>query len=94
MRRPPPHLAVSESIPSPTGGWNARDALSDMPPEDAVSLENFFPTTTSVNLRNGYTNFATGFGSQVETVMGYNGGATQKLFGVTAAGSIFDATAG
>lgn len=92
--RMPPHLAVSRSLSAPTGGWNARDALGDMPPEDAVTLENWFPSTTSVNLRNGYSVWASGFGGQVETVMGYNGASTQKLFGITAGGSIFDATAG
>jgi hypothetical protein len=64
-----------------------------MPSNDAVALENWFPFTTSVNLRNGYTQWATGFPSAVQTVMGYQGGTTSKLFGI-AGTSIYDATAG
>jgi hypothetical protein len=68
------------SIPAPCGGWNARDVLADMPPTDAVSLVNWFPGTTSVNARFGYTNYATGFSGQVETLTAYAGGAANQLF--------------
>lgn len=83
----------AHTIPAPVGGWNARDSLADMPPQDAVQLENWFPNTTSVDLRNGYTQHATGLGSQVETVMAYTGSTTEELFGITANGRIYDATA-
>lgn len=63
-----------------------------MPPDDAVSLENWFPKTTSVDLRGGYTQWATGLGGQCETLLAYNGSTTQKLFGVTNGGKIFDCT--
>lgn len=95
LMRPRPlqkYRAVSESLPAPVGGWNAKDSLGEMPKEDAVSLENWFPRTTSVDLRSGYSQWATGLGGQVETVMAYNGSTTQKLFGITAGGSIFDCT--
>lgn len=42
-----------KTLPAPTGGWNARDALSDMPETDAVALVNFFPETTDCVLRFG-----------------------------------------
>ena len=45
--------SVVKTLPAPTGGWNARDALSAMPPEDAVALVNYFPQTTDVILRYG-----------------------------------------
>lgn len=45
--------SVVKTLPAPTGGWNARDALSAMPEEDAVALVNFFPETTDVLLRYG-----------------------------------------
>lgn len=45
--------SVVKTLPAPTGGWNARDALSAMPEEDAVALVNFFPQTTDVLLRYG-----------------------------------------
>lgn len=82
---------VSASLPSPVGGWNARDALSEMPPTDAVTLENWFPSTTSVNLRSGYTAWATGFPSAVNTILAYQGGSTSKLFGI-AGSEVYDAT--
>ncbi|MDO8707030.1 MAG: hypothetical protein Q7J84_19045, partial [Sulfuricaulis sp.] len=64
-----------------------------MDEKDAVLLTNFFPSTTSVNLRGGYSQFATGFGAQVETVISYSGATTNKMFGI-AGGSVYDATAG
>ena len=85
--------ARSKSLPAPVGGWNARDSIADMDEKDAVILENFFPSTTSVNLRGGYSQYATGLGAQVETVISYSGAATNKLFGI-AGGSVYDATAG
>lgn len=85
--------ARSKSLPAPVGGWNARDSIADMNEKDAVILENLFPSTTSVNLRGGYSQHATGFGAQVETLISYSGAATNKLFGI-AGGSVYDATAG
>lgn len=41
------------SLPAPTGGWNARDALSNMGKQDAVAMENWFPATTDVVFRYG-----------------------------------------
>lgn len=45
-------------IPAPIKGWNTRDALDAMDPQDAVLLDNWFPDTTGVNVRNGYVQFA------------------------------------
>ena len=50
-----PFSAITASITSPIGGWNARDSIAEMPATDAVVLENFFPTPTDVQLRLGYT---------------------------------------
>ena len=41
------------SLPPPVGGWNARDALANMAPTDAVTLDNLFPGVSSVTLRGG-----------------------------------------
>lgn len=96
QRKPRPlnAKAVSASISSPVGGWNARDALAEMDPTDAVSLVNWFPSTTSVNLRSGYSQWATGLGGQVQSLFAYTSGTADKLFGVTAGGNIYNATAG
>jgi hypothetical protein len=86
--------ARSTSIAAPVGGWNARDSLADMDKMDAPNLENWFPTTTEVVLRNGYTQFATGMASQVESLLNYTGGSADKLFAFTANGKIYEVTAG
>lgn len=81
-RKPPikRHTARSQSLPAPVGGWNARDAKADMDPADAIELINWFPKTTTCQVRFGYSDHATGLGGQCETVMSYQGGATSKLF--------------
>lgn len=79
------------SIPAPVGGWNVRDSLANMSPTDAVTMTNFFPTVSSVNLRGGYTKWSTGITGQVDTVMAYETGSVSKLFGI-AGGSIYNCT--
>jgi hypothetical protein len=83
----------SSSLPAPVGGWNARDGINDMEATDAVWLTNWYPTPTEVALRYGYSQWATGLGSQVETLMSYGSGTANKLFAI-AGGSIYDVTAG
>ncbi len=95
MRRPMAKRAVatSRSLPAPVGGWNARDSIADMDEKDAVILTNLFPSTTSVNLRGGYSKFSTGYPGQVETVMSYASGTANKLFGISGT-AVYEATAG
>lgn len=81
-------------IPAPIGGWNARDSIADMSPTDAVSLTNWFPTTSDVMVRLGFTKFATGLPGQVETLMPYNpASGAQKLFAASGT-AIYDVSAG
>lgn len=83
------------SLPAPIGGWNARDSLANMEPTDAVNLENMFPTVSNVVLRGGYTKFATGLGGQVQTLMAYSAGNSQKLYAIAATtNAVYDVTAG
>jgi len=80
------------SIAAPVGGWNARDPIGAMGPLDAVYMDNYIPKTTTVALRSGYTNYATGIVGDVETLAAYNSATTEKLF--AAAGSnVYDVTA-
>jgi hypothetical protein len=86
-------IATVRSVMAPTGGVNARDAWANMPPTDAIVLDNWFPTPSYVAIRNGSQTWATGLTtSPVETVAAYNGTTQRKLFGI-AGGSIFDCTA-
>lgn len=79
------------SLPPPVGGWNARDALANMAPTDAVTLTNLFPGVSSCDLRGGNVQQCTGMSGQVETLMVYNGAAVSEMFAIDAAGlSIYD----
>jgi hypothetical protein len=82
-----------QSLPAPIGGWNVRDSIANMDTLDAVQLTNLFPTVNNVVLRGGYTKYSTGIPGQVETLMGYSSGVTNKLFAI-AGTSIYDCTAG
>ena len=83
-KAPAPGRAVS--LPAPTGGWNARDSVAKMPPDDAVSLINWWCKPTYVEMRYGYSRYATGITGWVETLMAYTGGTTEKFF--AAAGTV------
>jgi hypothetical protein len=98
MRRPardkaPNRGPVSNvvSIPAPVGGWNARDGFTEMDAIDAVTLTNWFPATTECILRSGHTEHATGLPSQVETILCYSGGTTDKMFAISN-GSVYETT--
>jgi len=83
---------VAQTIPAPIGGWNRRDALDIMPPQDAVTLDNWFPAIGKVVLRKGFIEHLTGLGSgNVDTLAEYNAGTTRKLL-AGANGNIYDAT--
>lgn len=45
-------------VPAPIMGWNTRDALDAMDPQDAVLLDNWLPDAGGVNLRNGFVSYA------------------------------------
>lgn len=78
-----------ESLPPPVGGWNARDALANMAPTDAVQLTNMFPGVSSCDLRGGSTAWGTGMSGDVQSLFTYNGGATSKMFAADATGLKF-----
>lgn len=82
-------VSRTASIQAPTGGLNARDAIANMKETDAVTMTNWFPSTASVDIRNGYQSHATGITGNVETLMSYNYGATEELYAVVD-GDIFD----
>lgn len=87
-------VAQSQSLAAPIGGLNARDSVALMPETDAVILDNWFPSTTSVDLRKGHSRHAT-FTGLCESILAYNG-MSRKLFVAvnTTNDLIIDATAG
>lgn len=79
-------------MPPPVGGWNARDALAAMPPEDAVVLDNWFPGLGSVRTRGGGTAYSNTLGGAVRTVFEFNAKTTRKFLAM-ANGKIWDISA-
>lgn len=85
-------VSRTASILAPVGGWNARDPISLMPARDAVTLDNFFPRATVVELRDGCADHATGLSGTPETLVAYNSTTTEKMFAASG-GNIYDVTA-
>lgn len=93
-RRPPfrgPNADV-RSVPSPVGGWNARDSIDAMAEDEAVNLVNWFPGQGECVLRNGHASHATGLGGTVEALGEFNAGSTRKMF-AGANSKLWDVTA-
>lgn len=86
-------ISQTTSIPAPVKGLNARDAIANMDPTYALSLDNYFCTPTTADIRNGSTTWATGLGAWVETLMHYNSGNATNQFGI-AGGKIYETTSG
>jgi hypothetical protein len=55
-----------------------------------VALINWFPLTTDVMFRKGYTQWATGINGTVQSLMVYNGPTQSKMIGATNGGSFYD----
>jgi hypothetical protein len=91
LSQPKKFSAKTASVPSPIGGWNARDSLAQMAPTDAVQMVNWYPTPTDVTMRKGYTKSSTGITGSVNTLMNYPTTSGYKLFAV-ASTKIYDAT--
>lgn len=88
-------VSQSISLPAPVGGLNARDSVANMPATDALVLDNWFPTPTSVDVRRGYGSYAT-FTGACETIIVYTGLTSTKIFVAVNAtnDAIYDATSG
>ncbi len=84
-------ISRTYSVPSPTKGWNTLDSIAAMDSKYAVILQNFIPTASSVSLRKGCTEWATGMNGRVETVAAWNGNNSSKLFAAVD-GKIYDVT--
>lgn len=82
-RRRVPIAAATCTNETPTGAAKTSAAFI---------LDNYFPSTADVKLRNGYLNWATGITGNVETLAPYTAGTTQKLF-AAAGTAIYDVTA-
>lgn len=85
--------AVTRSVPAPTRGWNARDSIAAMHPQDAVLMDNWWPNVSTVDLRPGSAEHVTKVGDPVETLIAYKPeSGLQELFAF-AGDSLFDVSA-
>lgn len=83
---------ASRTLPPPVGGWDTRTMLFDMPVENAVILDNWFPETDAVTLRRGHISHVTGMSGAVESLLEYTPlTGTGELFAANA-GNIYDAS--
>ncbi|MDP3938406.1 MAG: hypothetical protein Q8R92_09740, partial [Deltaproteobacteria bacterium] len=80
------------TLPPPVGGWNARDAVSEISAvktsfqqAEALVLDNWLPTAGGIQVRGGYTEHGTGLtGDYVESLMPYHPATgTAKMFAAT-----------
>ena len=85
------------TVPAPIGGWNVRDPLPMMQPNYAPILDNCFCLPSEIQVRKGYTKYAT-FTGTAETVMDYSpASGSSKILAAISNGlnfGIYDITAG
>jgi hypothetical protein len=92
----PPKRIVTQGIPlpAPVGGWDGISPLANMPVDRAYQLDNWVARPGWIEPRKGSIVQCTGVGgptTPVQTLMPYNGFASNNLFAV-AGGTIYDCT--
>lgn len=83
------------SVPAPIGGWNVKDPLPEMKALDAVILDNIFCLPSELQVRKGYTQWATGMTGNAVGMFDYSStSGAALLYSLTDAGNIYDVSAG
>lgn len=72
-------MSAEVEIPAPVGGWNARDALANMEPTDAVTLINWVPDNGVVRGRGGSLTKNTPVAFAIQSLMPYAGDTSNAL---------------
>lgn len=85
--------AFVHHLPAPTGGLNARDTISSMPEQDALTLLNWFPEPDYVRVRRGYQVYATGITGGVVSMLVWAGPGSNRMFAASPT-AVYDVTAG
>ncbi len=85
-------VSIGRAVPAPVGGWDAQSPLANMPPENAVILDNFIPRAGYVELRKGYVPWQEGLVLPTESILVWRGQTLALADDIFAAcgGSIFD----
>lgn len=81
--------------PAPSGGWNTRDEVGNMPAKDAEILDNWLPDVNSLKPRKGYVQFTSGVGGgNVHTLAPFTTSTGVKKFIAAGGVSIYDISSG
>ena len=83
------------TVDAPHGGWDAFSSLDNMPPENAILLDNLIPSTGTVETRLGHIEFAdVPTSEKIETLLDYNPSGLDGSSRLVAAGGggIWDIT--
>lgn len=84
---------IRKSMAAPTGGWNTRDNIANMPKNCAVLMDNWFPDSSKITTRRGYIPFSTGMNGNVNSLMTYQPQLSTSRLIAANAGSLYNATA-
>lgn len=87
----PQARATPFTIPAPVGGWNAKDALSALPPYDCVLLDNWVVRSQVLQTRKGASDWVTGFPDLAVSALFPYTGAQKKLF-ASCGTAVYDVT--
>jgi hypothetical protein len=77
LKRPVPQRATNAAVhlPAPTGGINAADPASAMPPTDCLSLYNLIPYQYGLRVRSGWREWCTNVGTDLAGLGFYDDGS-------------------
>jgi hypothetical protein len=83
-------FTLPNSVPPPLKGWNARDPYEAMDPQDAITLDNFYPDYAGCVTRDGCQVYAnTGVSDPVQTLAVWRQGASSSMV-AAAGGKLYD----
>lgn len=78
---------TSISLSAPVGGLNTRDPIDQMAPLDAIRMENWFPDSDAVRLRQGYSvHCETGQGGDIESLLPWDHAGSRVLLAAVSGG--------
>ena len=81
MLRPKRQSSSTITVTAPIGGWNAVTQLAAMSPNEAVVIDNWFCLPTELQVRKGYTEWATGYTGNIQSFINYSpASGTIKFF--------------
>jgi hypothetical protein len=91
MKKPKMRVSATSSVQAPVGGLDDTSPISNMSPDFALEMVNWFPEGNSIRARGGYRHHVDNLGAPGKAILAYNGGDTtfSRLFVATDVG-IYD----